>query len=548
MRILQSTLRAMSIPMLAAVLVATAAPSSPAAESSELRCRRAIVGALDRWVFDASRVHQRCHSMIVNGLLPPSTDCVAGSLVRQSLLAAEGAVHAALDRACAGTNWGLLSFPGPCADGSDVFGPGRLSDCIDTRGRSAFSDLLAVWYPDGLRPTRGAESACVQTVPKRASMMVTRELRARLACQLGVEEGRIAANTDCRAEFPPYGSGTGDPAVDRKILRARDFWLRGLPRACASTDFSALDYGSSCPGPVLGAGGLADLQSCVYGSNRRQVPLLLDLAFPSASVCGNGIPQEGEACDNGAANSDTKADACRTDCTLPICGDRTTDPGNNESCDDGNFVDLDGCTANCRLEFCGDGVTNNGSAESCDDGNTNPNDRCTNSCRDAVCGDGVVCDAAACTSGPAGGVEQCDLGAQNSPSGLCRPDCSGYRRTCTVTVGITNSVRLGALTYELGYSGLAGDFLGSGGTVQCTSLVTGGLVSFFDNESTKRVKESLIVDAGVQTPASIASCVWATNASSVPTGAFSISVQVAADPAFDPVPATVAVTSVQCQP
>src|SRR6185436_16742974 len=33
----------------------------------------------------------------------------------------------------------------------------------------------------------------------------------------------------------------------------------------------------------------------------------------------------GEECDDGAANSDTTADACRTNCTLPRCGDGVPD-------------------------------------------------------------------------------------------------------------------------------------------------------------------------------------------------------------------------------
>ncbi|TFH23136.1 MAG: hypothetical protein E4H03_06880, partial [Myxococcales bacterium] len=52
-------------------------------------------------------------------------------------------------------------------------------------------------------------------------------------------------------------------------------------------------------------------------------------------VCGDGVVDEnlGEECDDAGANSDTIPDACRTDCTLPTCGDGVTDTG--EQCDDG---------------------------------------------------------------------------------------------------------------------------------------------------------------------------------------------------------------------
>ncbi len=64
--------------------------------------------------------------------------------------------------------------------------------------------------------------------------------------------------------------------------------------------------------------------------------------------CGNGVVEGGEACDDGADNSDTVADACRTDCVLPACGDGV--PDGDEACDDGNGVGGDGCTPLCTAE------------------------------------------------------------------------------------------------------------------------------------------------------------------------------------------------------
>jgi hypothetical protein len=51
------------------------------------------------------------------------------------------------------------------------------------------------------------------------------------------------------------------------------------------------------------------------------------------TLCGNGVTEGSEACDDGAANSDIAADACRTDCTLPRCGDGVVDAA--DTCDDG---------------------------------------------------------------------------------------------------------------------------------------------------------------------------------------------------------------------
>jgi len=54
----------------------------------------------------------------------------------------------------------------------------------------------------------------------------------------------------------------------------------------------------------------------------------------------------GEECDNGASNSDSDSDACRTDCKNPYCGDGVIDAG--EFCDDGNTADGDGCSSTCQ--------------------------------------------------------------------------------------------------------------------------------------------------------------------------------------------------------
>jgi cysteine-rich repeat protein len=210
-------------------------------------------------------------------------------------------------------------------------------------------------------------------------------------------------------------------------------------------------------------------------------PTAADPAEPPGPRCGDGIVNEGEACDCGdqteavpttcsGPNSDTAPNRCRTTCVLPGCGDGSVDAaeecddgnrnaadgcsstctrercGNltidpDEACDDGNFVDGDGCSADCRsAETCGNGIRDY-LTELCDCGNTGAlkpascpalngeaGSPCTSQCQTLVCGDGVK------TAG-----EVCDLGlAQNGvaglPAGYCSRDCqsngtcgNGYR-------------------------------------------------------------------------------------------------------------------------
>jgi cysteine-rich repeat protein len=80
-----------------------------------------------------------------------------------------------------------------------------------------------------------------------------------------------------------------------------------------------------------------------------------------------------------------------------VCGNGILELG--EACDDGNLIPTDACTDQCRVAVCGDGVARTG-VEQCDDGNTNNNDCCTNACMNAICGDGIVGCGEQCDGGP----------------------------------------------------------------------------------------------------------------------------------------------------
>ena len=110
---------------------------------------------------------------------------------------------------------------------------------------------------------------------------------------------------------------------------------------------------------------------------------IVSLCTPGTSVCGDGaLDPLCERCDDGAANSDVAADACRTTCRPARCGDGTIDTG--ETCDDGNRDDCDGCSHDCQAEIglgCGDGVAYPACGETCDDGNATAGDGCATDCR-----------------------------------------------------------------------------------------------------------------------------------------------------------------------
>ena len=127
------------------------------------------------------------------------------------------------------------------------------------------------------------------------------------------------------------------------------------------------------------------------------------------AVCGNGIVEEGEACDDANSN---EIDECTSECRPPGCGDGILQPG--EACDDGNQADDDSCTNGCVVAICGDGIVQT-EVEECDDANTDDSDDCRSNCKDARCGDGILW----------AGHEVCDDGFNEGEYNGCAPGCQG---------------------------------------------------------------------------------------------------------------------------
>jgi len=165
--------------------------------------------------------------------------------------------------------------------------------------------------------------------------------------------------------------------------------------------------------------------------------------LPSIAICGDGIRDPGEGCDDG---NTVAGDGCSAVCQVEICANGILDPG--EGCDDGNSTSGDGCSASCQLEACGNGVLDAG--EQCDDGNTLGGDGCSAICRREVCGNSTVdpgegcddgnttsgdgcsatCQREICGNGVLDAGEQCDDGnalGGDGCSATCRREVCGNR-------------------------------------------------------------------------------------------------------------------------
>jgi len=177
-----------------------------------------------------------------------------------------------------------------------------------------------------------------------------------------------------------------------------------------------------------------------------------------AAVCGDGIIEAPETCDDGnAVPGDGCSGICQIEpgytCPTPgkpciytvsqTCGDGKIE--GNEQCDDGNTTNGDGCSSTCQVEpgyscatpgqpcmkttaapVCGNGMVESG--EQCDDGNTTSGDGCSSTCQlesgYSCPTPGMVCERLQyCGNGVLDPGEQCDDGNAipgDGCSGLCQ--------------------------------------------------------------------------------------------------------------------------------
>lgn len=98
---------------------------------------------------------------------------------------------------------------------------------------------------------------------------------------------------------------------------------------------------------------------------------------PPAEAINASTPYENDCI--GFSLAATAFITCGPAATGEVCGNGIREGA--EQCDDGNTSSCDGCSATCRDEGCGDGVLCTNQNELCDDGNTSDDDGCASDCR-----------------------------------------------------------------------------------------------------------------------------------------------------------------------
>ncbi|MFN2377570.1 MAG: hypothetical protein ABR538_13605 [Candidatus Binatia bacterium] len=119
---------------------------------------------------------------------------------------------------------------------------------------------------------------------------------------------------------------------------------------------------------------------------------------------------------------------------------------------------------------------------------------------------------------------------------------------CLLRFRVLGSATIGAIQWDTDYSAAPGFVAGNSATPECTSLVSGVLVAFNDNDSAQILESGIISLTGFPAPADLVECVF--KATAQPEVAdFVITVVDAADPdstLLDPFPSVI-LSSLECE-
>jgi cysteine-rich repeat protein len=332
---------------------ATAA-KNPAKAS--VKCRKTIGQNVLKAVTAGLKTMQRCHVQRLKGRGGGDCNSLSGAVFERSRAQAVARINVACrDGDPVAANYNAASV----AQGFPA-----VLDAIRAALEESAAALQAAVVFDGDAAVVKAKKKCHGVLGSGRTAVVQAVVKAAFKCQQAIDKraqgfGPIAAS--CL-----LGSGGAGGRASGQISRA-----------CGA--FGGLEVGSC-----------AALPGCLVSAGEATGQRIARLTFGGPAVCGDGLQDVGEECDDG---NTIEADGCRATCQLPVCGDLAVNQP-SEECDEMNGLGGDVPTENCyecRLNVCGDGRldTEEPGLEECDGSAADDAcpDRCTDTC---TCGP-VLC-------------------------------------------------------------------------------------------------------------------------------------------------------------
>lgn len=330
-------------------------------QRESIRCRKVVGQSILQAVTAGLKAIQRCHVARLKGRSTGDCNSLSGTHAA-SFSRAVARARARVNTACKEGDPVLANYGDAPTAGAAV---DRIVPAIQRELEESGSELQGSPTFDGDRRSVKARRKCHGMLGTGRMMVVQGVLRSATKCQQ-----RIDKRGDT---FGPI-----DPSCLRPAGGAGAKAARKITKAC-----------NAFPGAEVGS--CSDLPGCLVSSTEATGQLIARLAYGGPAVCGNGLQDPGEACDDG---NTVETDGCTATCQLPTCGDLSVNAP-DEECDEPN--DAFGSAADepaencfqCRLNVCGDGNRDEQEPgiEECDDGNEIPGDGCTNCVIDArTCG------------------------------------------------------------------------------------------------------------------------------------------------------------------
>src|SRR5205085_2338955 len=133
--------------------------------------------------------------------------------------------------------------------------------------------------------------------------------------------------------------------------------------------------------------------------------------------------------------------------------------------------------------------------------------------------------------------------AAAAPSAVMADPCG---RAAIVFRMTSASGTVEALQLDVDYSAAGGEFLGSGGSVECVRLASGAGAAN-DDDAAKTLTLGNLFLSGANAPMDLWRCSYATSGGVLPdAGDFAITITDATSPAGDPLDVTVTISDIQC--
>ncbi len=316
---------------------------TPAEIKAAIKCRKTIASQGAALVKAELGAIDKCHKTRDKGKTAVDCNQIVAADVKAKLPSSEGKAAAKIDKACGPADVDDIVLRNYLPDG-DV--DGNVFPALRAVVEDSSAGLLGA---PGLTGTKAekAKIKCHAALAGERTKIINEVVKGALKCQ--GDQDKLA---DQASDFASLAADCATPAPKPNHGEK-------ITKAC---------------GPAVGTdgtqvGSCGALPDCLLNDARATGETLASAIFGQPAVCGNGVPEPGEGCDDGDL---TSGDGCDANCTPTGCGNGIQTAG--EACDDGNDLDTDQCVGACQVATCGDGFVETG-REECGDA---PTEACTN--------------------------------------------------------------------------------------------------------------------------------------------------------------------------